>query len=110
MRHLPHCTLALMLLATVACSPEPTDESPNTLNSMELGLRDKPRSATPDLVVSDITWSTPATAGSTVTFSARIKNQGSGATPAGAIHGVAFRVDGTLVSWSDTSTSCWRPV
>jgi beta-glucanase (GH16 family) len=61
---------------------------------------------TPDLIVTDISWS-PAnpSAGSDVTFSATIRNQGTGATPAGVIHGVLFYVDGTPVSWSDTSTA-----
>lgn len=60
----------------------------------------------PDLIVTDISWS-PANpeAGNEVTFSATIRNQGTGATPAGVIHGVLFYVDGTPVSWSDTSTS-----
>lgn len=61
---------------------------------------------TPDLVVTDITW-TPANpaAGDNVTFSAVIKNQGNGATPAGTINGVSFLVDGTQVAWSDNNTS-----
>lgn len=60
----------------------------------------------PDLVVTDITW-TPAnpTAGNEVTFSATIKNQGADASPAGAIHGVLFTVDGTSVNWSDNRTA-----
>lgn len=61
---------------------------------------------TPDLVVTDISWSpaNPAT-GNAVTFSAVIKNQGTGATTAGVINGVSFLVDGTQVSWSDNNTS-----
>lgn len=60
----------------------------------------------PDLVVTDISWSpaSPA-AGNSVLFSATIKNQGTGATPSGVIHGVNFLVDGTQVSWSDNNTS-----
>jgi subtilase family serine protease len=63
-------------------------------------------SGTPDLVVTDISWNpaSPAT-GNAVTFSATIKNQGTGATPAGVINGVSFSVDGTQVSWSDNNTS-----
>ncbi len=61
---------------------------------------------TPDLVVTDISWSpsNPAV-GNAVTFSATVKNQGNDATPAGTVIGVSFIVDGTQVSWSDTTTS-----
>src|SRR4051794_3396404 len=41
----------------------------------------------------------------TVTFSATIRNQGNGTTPANIIHGVSFWVDGAQVSWSDTSSN-----
>jgi len=63
-------------------------------------------SGTPDLIVTGVSWSpaNPA-AGQAVTLSATIKNQGSGATPNGVIHGVLFSVDGTPVNWSDTSTA-----
>ena len=63
-------------------------------------------SPTPDLIVSDITW-TPANpvTGNAVTFSAVVRNQGTAATPAGTIIGVAFSVDGNVVSWSDNSTA-----
>lgn len=64
-------------------------------------------SGTPDLIVTDISWSpaSPAT-GNAVTFSATIKNQGTGATPAGVIHGVAFQIDGAGTTlWSDNYTS-----
>jgi subtilase family serine protease len=61
---------------------------------------------TPDLIVTDISWSpaSPA-AGNAVTFSATIKNQGTGSAAAGVIKGVSFSVDGTQVSWSDNNTS-----
>jgi hypothetical protein len=57
----------------------------------------------PDLVVSNLTWS-PSNVGisTAVSFTATITNQGTGASPAGVKHGVAFIVDGTEVSWSDT--------
>jgi chitodextrinase len=60
----------------------------------------------PDLIVQDITWSpaSPAT-GNNVTFSAVVKNQGNAATPANTIIGVAFSVNGTVVSWSDNSST-----
>jgi len=65
---------------------------------------------TPDLIVTDIT-SSPASplAGDAVTFSAVVKNQGDGATPAGTIIGVSFWIDGTQVSWSDTYTASLPP-
>jgi subtilase family serine protease len=62
---------------------------------------------TPDLIVTDISWS-PANpvVGNAVTFSATIKNNGSGATPAGVVHGVAFQIDGAGTTlWSDNYTS-----
>lgn len=64
----------------------------------------------PDLVVTDISWNPaePQT-GSQVTFSATVKNQGTGATPAGTINGVSFLVDGIPVSWSDNDTSSIAP-
>ncbi|MDF2538794.1 MAG: Xylosidase/arabinosidase [Herbinix sp.] len=61
----------------------------------------------PDLIVTDISWNpaNPA-AGTAVTFSATIKNQGTAATPSGVIHGVAFQIDGGGTSlWSDTYTT-----
>ena len=61
---------------------------------------------TPDLIVTDITWNPASPSkGNAVTFSATIKNQGTGATTASVINGVSFFVDGTQVSWSDTNTS-----
>lgn len=55
--------------------------------------------AKPDLVVTGVTWSpaVPA-AGQAVTFSATIKNQGPGATPAGTTDKVTFAVNGTVVT------------
>jgi hypothetical protein len=63
-----------------------------------------------DLVVTDISWA-PANPvpGSSVTFSATIKNQGTVASPNGVIHGVAFYVNGTFVSWSDNSSESLAP-
>jgi hypothetical protein len=59
-------------------------------------------STMPDLVVTSLTWSPAApSAGSAVTFTAVVKNQGTAATPSGVKHGVAFLVDGVEVSWSD---------
>jgi hypothetical protein len=60
----------------------------------------------PDVIVTSVTAS-PAnpTVGQAVTFSAVVKNQGTGATPAGTTIGVSFSVDGTEVSWSDTDST-----
>ena len=63
-------------------------------------------SGQPDLIVTGVSWSpsNPA-AGQAVTISATIKNQGTGPTPSGVIHGVLFSVDGNPVNWSDNNTS-----
>jgi subtilase family serine protease len=63
-----------------------------------------------DLVVTKIgmTPANPAP-GQAVTFNATISNFGSTTKPVGAINGVGFRVDGNLVSWSDTNTQALAP-
>jgi len=60
----------------------------------------------PDAIVTDISWS-PANPlpGDAVTFSATVKNQGTGATPVGVIVGIGFAVDGTTVNWSDNNST-----
>jgi len=62
---------------------------------------------TPDLIVTAITMSpaSPAT-GNAVTFTATVKNQGTGSTPAGTVLGVGFSLDslGTIV-WEDQDTA-----
>jgi hypothetical protein len=60
----------------------------------------------PDLIITELTL-TPADPdlGDQVTFEAVIKNIGEAATPENVKHGVAFSVNGTLVSWSDTHTA-----
>jgi hypothetical protein len=63
-----------------------------------------------DLVVTNLTWSPlSATAGNGVTFSATIQNQGTGTSPSGVIHGIAFEVDGVEVTWSDNITTSLAP-
>ncbi len=63
-----------------------------------------------NLVVTKLSWSPPNPApGQSVLFSATIANLGSATKPAGAINGVAFRIDGTNVSWSDTNTQALAP-
>ena len=82
-----------------------SNESNNTY-SKSFTVGGTTQTGTPDLVVTDITY-TPATpqTGNEVTFSAVVKNQGTGATPSGTICGVLFSVDGTSVNWSDNYTS-----
>jgi endoglucanase len=69
-----------------------------------------PAPGTADLIVTNITWSpsTPAP-NQSVTFSATIKNQGTGSTPAGTVNGVAFYVNGQKVTWSDNNNSSITP-
>lgn len=63
-----------------------------------------------DLMVTNISWAPSVpTAGTPVVFTAVVKNNGTVASPAGTIIGVAFEIDGTKVSWSDTSTSSLNP-
>jgi len=64
--------------------------------------------ALPDLVVSGIA-AVSTTAGSPVTFSATLTNRGRAATPAGVTQGVAFAVDGTVVTWSAERTAPLAP-
>lgn len=63
-----------------------------------------------DLVVTNVSM-TPANPapGQAVTFNATIANFGKNTKPAGAINGVAFFVDGTKVTWSDTNTQSLAP-
>ena len=63
-----------------------------------------------DLVVSAVKW-TPASvlSGQQATFSATVTNNGKISKPAGAIIGVAFKVDGNLTTWSDTNTQALAP-
>lgn len=60
----------------------------------------------PDLVVTGIT-TTPTTPipGSTVSFTASVKNQGTAATTAGVVHSVKFVVNGTTVTANTYTTS-----
>jgi hypothetical protein len=71
-----------------------------------------PAGGTPDVtIVSGTLRTTPLTAraGSRVVFRATIKNVGTAPTPDGVVHGVAFWVDGDVISWSDTSTTSLAP-
>ena len=64
----------------------------------------------PNLIVTAIMWTPDKPKnGDSVTFRATVKNIGNGATPAGTTLGLAFFVNGTLVSWSDTSREALAP-
>ena len=63
-----------------------------------------------DLVVTKLSWSPAIPApGQSVLFSATIANLGSSTKAAGAINGVAFRIDASNVAWSDTNTQALAP-
>jgi len=63
-----------------------------------------------DALVSKVSWSPANPApGQATTFSATITNFGNATKPAGIINGVAFKVDGTLVNWSDTNSAALAP-
>jgi len=69
-------------------------------------------SGLPDLIVTSVTLS-PANPqpGSHVVFTAVVKNQGTGATPAGKVLGVGFDLDGSqaATNWEDTDTASLAP-
>jgi glucan endo-1,3-alpha-glucosidase len=69
-------------------------------------------SGLPDLIVTSVTMN-PATphAGDHVVFTAVVKNQGTGATPAGTVLGVGFDLDGSTgaTNWEDTDTASLAP-
>lgn len=64
----------------------------------------------PDLVVTDVTWS-PASpyTGDAVRFSAVVQNRGAAPTPEGVVIGGVFRVDDSVVSYTDTYKSSVAP-
>ncbi|HEY3668339.1 MAG TPA: CARDB domain-containing protein [Polyangiaceae bacterium] len=63
-----------------------------------------------DALVTKVSWSPANPApGQATTFSATITNFGNTTKPAGIINGVAFRVDGNLMNWSDTNTAALAP-
>jgi hypothetical protein len=65
--------------------------------------------AASNLVVVDLSWvPQPTRAGQSVLFSAVVRNTGATATPA-LPTGVAFSVDGTVVSWSNSDTTPLGP-
>jgi beta-glucosidase len=62
--------------------------------------------AKPDLILTKV-WTVPAApkVGDQVSFLALIVNRGTGASPAGIIHGISFNIDGTQVCWSGDLTN-----
>ena len=66
-------------------------------------------SAASNLVVVDVTWTPqPSGAGQPVMFSALVRNTGVTPTPP-LPFGVAFSVDGTVVSWSSSDSTPLGP-
>ncbi len=83
-----------------------TTESNESNNTYTTSLTVSSGGGLPDLIVTSISWSpTSPVTGNATTFSCVVKNQGTGATPAGTIVGVQFQVDGTEMNWSDTDTT-----
>lgn len=89
-----------------ATTPEPTTAEPTTPSpSAEVSVLN----AAPNLVVVDVSWSPdPSGAGQPVLFSALVRNTGVTPTPP-LPFGVAFSVDGTVVSWSANDTTPLGP-
>ena len=78
-------------------APDPTTPEPTTPSPTAEG---QVLDAASNLVVVDVDWTPqPSGAGQPVVFSAVVRNTGATATPA-LPTGVAFSVDGTVVSWS----------
>ncbi|WP_218080022.1 CARDB domain-containing protein [Anthocerotibacter panamensis] len=91
-----------------------SNETNNTLNQTLTVSNTPPPSGKPDLVVTSTGYQAASlTPGSPVTFTAVVKNQGTIATPAGTIIGVAFRdrstANGALLTYSDTNTASLAP-
>ena len=82
-------------------------EADDSNNRLKVALSNSPApSEETDLVVTAIAWEPGSpTAGDSVRFRATVQNIGGQATPAGAILGVEFKVDGEQVAWSDDDTT-----
>jgi hypothetical protein len=102
----PSRTASSSAAAPSATTPEPTTAEPSTPSpSAEVSVL----SAAPNLVVVDVSWSPePTGAGQPVVFSALVRNTGVTPTPP-LPFGVAFSVDGTVVSWSANDSTPLGP-
>jgi hypothetical protein len=89
-----------------AAGPEPTTAEPTTPSpTADASVLD----AAANLVVVDVSWTPqPSDAGQPVVFSALVRNTGAAATPP-LPTGVAFSVDGTVVSWSGSDSTPLGP-
>lgn len=89
-----------------AAGPEPTTAGPTTASpTADASVLD----AAANLVVVDVSWTPqPSGAGEPVVFSALVRNTGAAATPP-LPTGVAFSVDGTVVSWSGSDSTPLGP-
>ena len=89
-----------------AAGAEPTTAEPTT-GSPTAGA--SVLDAAANLVVVDVSWTPqPSGAGEPVVFSALVRNTGAAATPP-LPTGVAFSVDGTVVSWSGSDSTPLGP-
>jgi len=91
---------------TSSAAPRPTTAEPTTPSpTAEASVLD----AAANLVVVDVSWTPqPTGAGQPVVFSALVRNTGANATPP-LPTGVAFAVDGAVVSWSASDSSPLGP-
>ena len=92
--------------APSAAAPDPTTAEPTTPSpTAEVSVLD----AASNLVVVDVSWTPqPSGAGQPVVFSALVRNTGVTPTPP-LPTGVAFAVDGTVVSWSGSDSTPLGP-
>jgi hypothetical protein len=91
--------------AASAAAPDPTTAEPTPSPTAEASVLD----AASNLVVADVSWTPqPSDAGQPVVFSALVRNTGAAATPP-LPTGVAFAVDGTVVSWSGSDSTPLGP-
>jgi hypothetical protein len=102
----PPSTAASSSAGTSSAAPGPTTAEPTTPSpTAEASVLD----AAANLVVVDVSWTPqPTGAGQPVVFSALVRNAGASATPP-LPTGVAFSVDGAVVSWSASDSSPLGP-
>lgn len=102
----PSPTASSSAAAPSATTPEPTTAEPTAPSpSAEVSVL----GAAANLVVVDVSWTPePSGAGQPVVFSALVRNTGVTPTPP-LPFGVAFSVDGTVVSWSASDSTPLGP-